>query len=110
MVDPDMPQMTIQYVTCALHAGYLSLHIPTHKRRLCNKHCLSTATTLARTCVIVTSLRTLPALFALFSEKLDILFKHFMFIISLTDSSANTVSSLQPGDRETCFDSRYKDK
>ena len=39
-----------QYDACALHAGYLSLqinthtHTHTHTHRLCNNHCLSTAT------------------------------------------------------------------
>jgi Ni,Fe-hydrogenase III small subunit len=29
MMDPDRPQMTIQYATCALHAGYLRLQMHT---------------------------------------------------------------------------------
>ena len=38
------------------------------------------------------------------------LYQPFMFIISHTDSSANIVSSLHPGDQDTCFDSWHKDK
>jgi len=41
-----------KYGVCALHAGYLRLHI--HTLRLCNTHCFSTATMVARTRVNVT--------------------------------------------------------
>jgi len=41
-----------QYDACALHAGYVRLQI--HALRLCNTHCFSTATTVARTRLNVT--------------------------------------------------------
>ena len=41
-----------QYGTCALHAGYLRLQI--HTLRLCNTHCFSSATMVARTRLNVT--------------------------------------------------------
>ena len=42
----------LQYGVCTLHAGYLRLQI--HTLRLCNTHCFSTATMVARTRHVIT--------------------------------------------------------
>jgi hypothetical protein len=50
MVQPDSPQMAVQYGECVLHAGYLGLQ--TH--RLYNPYCFSTTTKVTRTLLNVT--------------------------------------------------------
>jgi len=55
VIEFDRPQMTITYGSCFFHAGYLRLQ--------CNTYCLSTATTVIRSCLICTFMHTLPAMF-----------------------------------------------
>jgi len=50
MVGLQRPQMAIYHGACALHAGYLRLQT----RTLCNTHCLSTTSMVARTRLSVT--------------------------------------------------------
>ena len=54
MVGPDRPQMTIKYGACALHTAYLRLQAHTHKLKMCNNYCFSTARTGTRTRLSVT--------------------------------------------------------
>jgi len=52
MVQPDRPQMTLEYGSCTLHAGYL----------ICNTYCFSMAPKVMWTCPYVTFIHTLHVL------------------------------------------------